>query len=111
MKSKMFEVRDAGTCMTVIAIKTEGENEKERAHFRRGGWGENSIILMKTNGEVVANYDAFEWRNRNNRTLFNAHRYIEENFDNLNNFDVIDVQYILGETESPKQSEIIRDAE
>lgn len=109
MKSKFIEIRDAGTCITAIAIKTEAENNKEQSFFSRGGWGSNSIILIKTNGESVANHDPFEWRYRNNRTLFEAHRYIEEHFEELNDFQVIDVEYILGIKDEPKHSEIWED--
>jgi len=34
-----------------------------------------------------------------------AHAYIEKNFHNLNSGDVIDVEFILGETDKPKTSE------
>lgn len=106
MKNKMFEIRDAGTCITVIAIKTEPENIKEELFFKRGGWSNNSIILIKTNGEAISNYDAFEWRNAGNRTLFEAHKYIENNFDDLENYSVIDVEYILNEKDKQKKSDI-----
>ena len=104
MKSKMFEIRDYGTTITAIAIKTDPDNVNEFNHFRRGGWGNESIILIKTNGEAHCEYDAFNW---NNRTMLTAHQYIEEHYDELENFEVIDVQYILGETDEKKVSEII----
>lgn len=107
MKSKMFEIRDECTCITAIAIKTEPENLNEHAHFRRGGWGSDSVILIKSNGETRAEYDPFAWRKDGTRTMFQAHLYIQEHFDELENFSVIDVQYILGETENPKQSDLI----
>lgn len=108
MKTKMIEIRDAGTCITAIAIKTESQDDKELAFFRRGGWGSNSIILIKTNGDTIATHDPFRWRDGYSRTMFEAHRYIEQNFDELPENAVIDVQYILNETDIEKESEIWR---
>lgn len=108
MKSKMFEIRDDGTTITAIAIKTQPEDMNEFYHFRRGGWLEDSIILIKTNGEAYCEYDAFSWLKDGTRTMHEAHKYIKEHFDELNNFDVIDIQYILGETDTKKQSDILR---
>lgn len=107
MKSKLIEIRDVCTCITAIAIKTDPDNSIEESFFRRGGWGSNSVILVKCNGETIANYDPFEWRSKGNRTMFEAHRYIEEHFDELKDFDIVDVQYILGETNEIKKSDII----
>jgi len=107
MKTKMFEIRDLATTIPVIAIKTQGDTLGEYAHFKRSGWGNNSIILIKHNGEVIANYDPFIWIENGTRTLFEAHKYIEQHFDELENFAVIDIEFILGETKTKKESEII----
>lgn len=47
-------------------------------------------------------YDPYDW---GDRTMTVAHQYIESNFDQLNNGDVVDVEFILGETSVPKRSE------
>ena len=104
MKQKLIEIRDSGTCITAIAIKTESDNLKEMQFLRRGGWGPNSVILIKCNGETIANYDPFEWNDR--RTMFEAHRYIEQHFDELKDFDIVDVRCILGETDRVADSDI-----
>lgn len=103
MKTKMFEIRANGTCIPVIAIKTEAENIEEHVFFRRGGWGGNSVILIKTGGGAEATHDPFEW---DCGTMREAHRYIRQAFDNLPNYSVVDVEVILGESERPKTSEI-----
>lgn len=36
-----------------------------------------------------------------------AHQFIEDHFDELNDGEVVDVQFILGETKVPKVSESI----
>jgi len=105
MKTKMFEIRDRATCIPVIAIKTEGETLEEHMFFRRGGWGGNTVILIKINGDTEATHDPFKWGNR--RTMTTAHLYIQKHFDKLENYSVVDVEYINGETTEPKTSEIL----
>lgn len=107
MKTKMFEIRDKGTRIPVIAIKTHGDCIKEHSHFRSAGWGVDSIILVKHNGGTQVAHDPFKWREDGTRTLFEAHMHIQKNFDALENFAVIDVEYLLGETTKPKESEIL----
>lgn len=109
MNSKMIEIRDRGTCITAIAIKTNPTGDNEYHFYKRGGWGPNSVILIKCNGETVATHDPFNWNDR--RTMFNAHRYLEEHFDEVPNCSVVDVEYILGETDKPKESIIFTNKE
>ena len=107
MQTKLFEIRDYGTCIVVAAMQTKGESTPERRLLRRGGWGERSIILCDINGKSECTHDPFIWKERGNDTLFYAHMYIQKNFDQLENHSVIDVEYINGKTKDPKQSEII----
>lgn len=64
--------------------------------------GNPFVIFCKLDG-VEAHYDPFDWPNQ--RTLGNAHRYIIDHWSELNSGQLIDVQFILGETASPKISE------
>ena len=43
------------------------------------------------------------------RTMIVAHKFIKEHFDELETGDVIDVEYILGETDTQKMSERIEE--
>lgn len=52
---------------------------------------------------MQAEYDSFNWSNA--RTMHVAHEYLKEHFDDLESGAVIDVEFILGETETPKRSE------
>jgi hypothetical protein len=49
-------------------------------------------------------YDPYHWP-RDPRTKPYAHVYIEAHWHDLKDGDVIDVEFILGETTSPKVSE------
>lgn len=105
MKVKMVEIRDAATRIAAIAIKTQGETLKEHQLFRMEGFGESSVLLIRPEQQKMC-YDPLLWDNR--RTMTTAHRYIQEHFDELPDAAVVDVEYILGESETPKTSEIWR---
>lgn len=108
MRQKLIEIRDRGTCITAIAIKTKATTWFEEPFLQRGGWGPGNVILVKCNGEAKACYDPFEWRADGSRTMFEAHRYIEQHFGELQDFDIVDVPFILGETDTKVTSDIIK---
>lgn len=64
--------------------------------------GEPYVILCRLDG-VEAQYDSFAWPNQ--RTMGEAHRHIINNWYGLETGQVIDVQFVLGETTAPKVSE------
>lgn len=110
---KLFEVRDSATFMPVMAVRLLVKNSQEQDHYllRRAGYGseqilglmesEPYIILTKLDG-VTAQYDPYSWTGR---TMSIAHQYIIKYWDTIKSGDVIDVQFLLGETTEPKQSE------
>ncbi len=116
MEVKLFEIRDRGTFIPVMAtrliVNELGEmGEAELWLLRRAGYNESQvlisvaepyIILCKLDG-VEAQYDSFSWPNQ--RTMGNTHRHIIELWSELKSGDVIDVEFILGETQTPKESE------
>ena len=98
METKLFEIRDRATFIPVLAISISRE---DGFLAKRAGFGSRLIQLIHfANGKT--SYDPYDW---NNRTMQTAHRHIEEYWDNLQNEEVIDVEFILGETNAPKQSE------
>jgi len=103
---KFLEIRDSATCIPALAIKLNSADETYRYFLKRAGYsleGMGSIELIKlSTGE--ANYDPFCW-DGNSRTMRLAHVYIKGAFDALVNGEVVDVEYILGETKEPKVSE------
>lgn len=101
MDTKILEIRDEATFIPVLAIRTRADNDVEGYYFRGSGYGDD-MVLMVSLTDCVAGYDPFEW---DSRTYSVAHRYIGENFDGLESGDVVDVQYILEETDEPKVSE------
>lgn len=104
LETKVLEVRDEGTHIPALAIKMTAKTVLEdyylyyRCGYPRSGKG---IVLMNL-GDQRATSDPYRW---GSRTMKVAHEYILTAFDRLNDGDVVDVQYILGETNQPKLSE------
>ena len=63
-----------------------------------------NIILMSRLDTGQGTIDPYDW---GNRTLGTSHNFIKENFDGLKNGDVIDVEFILGESMVKKISQNI----
>lgn len=101
---KILEVRDSATFIPVVAMAMESSDPKENYLLRRLGFGGKRLIQLTWVTANVSNYDPFKW-GTNPRTLFAAHKHIEENWDEIETGDVIDVEYILGETTEKKLSE------
>jgi hypothetical protein len=106
MEIKCLELRDAGTFIPVICIRPVAENESQRYLLRRDGYradhSEHCIIMIDAQCRGCS-YDPYNWIG--SRTKGQAHSYIEEHWHELSDGDVIDVQFILGETRDRKRSE------
>lgn len=108
MEIKCLEIRDEGTFIPVICIRPVAENEGQRYLLRRDGYRadetETCIIMINAQCRGAA-YDPYDWNER--RTKGNAHNYIINNWHKLKDGDVVDVEFILGETTQPKVSESV----
>jgi len=106
MQVKLFEVRDRGTFIPVMATFFQGG---ESPLLRAAGYGtfQDYVILTKlTGGECNASYDPYDWPT-NPRTMREAHLFIEKsNWGDLQDGQVIDVEFVLGETTVCKTSEL-----
>lgn len=109
METKLFEVRDRGTLIAVITIRLGCRNEQERYLLSRCGYGkqkeeQEKYVLYAGLQEYEMQYDPFK---QPNRTRHVSHKYILEHWDKLTSGEVIDVEYILGESSYKKVSEAI----
>ena len=115
--NKLFEVRDRGTRMTVLATSLMPERSdktgNETVMLMDAGYdikmllAERAILLTTLcGGDTKTQWQADEWRLNGTRTLWAAHRYIIENWNDLTSTDLIDVEFILGETGTKKESEV-----
>ena len=109
MDCKIFEVRDRGTFMPVLAIQLFPANEAERYLLSRAGYGREAgdhkeyILLLELER---APYDPFKHDTRA-RTLPVAHQHIIAEWPNLTNGQVIDVRCVLSETTTPALAEAL----
>ena len=98
-------MRDRATFCPVICIRPIPSNEDQRYLLRRDGYSgdgsESCVIYIKGHCKGVG-YDPYDWTDRTHRT---AHIYITTHWHELFDGDVIDVEFILGETETKKTSE------
>ena len=106
MITKLFEVRDSMTLVAALAIKIDHADERDGFLLRRSGYpvdGGPWIVLTKISGGVgQSTCDPYDWGDRTMRT---AHAHIVARWDDLATGDVVDVEYILGETTTAKVSE------
>jgi len=111
MISKLFEIRDRGTLIPVLAVQLEPRGEAECWLLAHAGYGQTSlsqsryILLCRIEGGSGACHcDPYDWGGQQ-RTMRAAHDYLTRMFDHLESGAVVDVQYILGETLEAKTSE------
>ncbi len=108
MEVKCLEVRDDRTFIPVICIRPVPDNEEQRYLLRRDGYvgdsSETCIILIAAQCRGCA-YDPYDWPNARGRTIPFAHKWIGDHWHELRDGDVVDVEFLIGETERPKASE------
>jgi len=114
MEVKLFEVRDRATFIPCFGILMEPTREKgldrpvdpaEEFLLRRAGFDfEDPLVLFGRLESGECQYDPFNWRGLA-RTMHEAHRYVSVHWFELESGDVIDVEYVLGESAEPKPSE------
>lgn len=112
METKILEVRDRGTFIPVLCVdmnpypELSDTRRAQEYYLRRSGYpcdGRPNIAVAKVSmdGDPAWN-DPYGWQSR---TMAVAHKFIIEHWPKLRDGDVVDVQFILGETAEPKVSE------
>lgn len=105
METKILELRDKHTMIPVLAIKLSAADRTQAYYLHlRCGYpvNGNSVMITHLTGERMASANPYHW---SDRTWRYGHHFIDQNFDKLADGDVVDVEYILGETKAPKRSE------
>lgn len=109
MQAKALEIRDEGTFIAALAVDMNpdelGSEPHQRYLLRRCGYPcdyRPNVILTNLCGNGRATNDPYDW---GGRTWPVAHKYIIDHWDELKDGDIVDVEFILGETPEPKQSE------
>jgi hypothetical protein len=99
MLSKTFEIRDRATFIAAIATRID---DFDNPLVRRCGYLSPSVLLCRLDGTGRVASSHYDW---GDRTMHVAHNYIEQHWDALSDRAVIDVEFILGETQEIKASE------
>ena len=114
MEVKLFEIRDKATFIPVLAVKLCPRSEEERWLLARTGYGTSPlrqseyVLLFKlAAGTGQATCDPYEWGDGG--TMGPAHNFIQTTWHLLKSGDVVDVEHIRGESETPKRSERLDD--
>jgi hypothetical protein len=99
MNIKQLEILDRMTFVPMLAIQVNGD---DGWLLRRAGYGPKDYILLIHLTSGIMNDDPNKW---GGRTIKVAHQYIMANWNDIANEEVIDVEFILGETNIKKLSE------
>lgn len=107
MQAKLLELRDKATFIPLLCIDMNSRNSLQRPLLRRCGYPLNgqpniAIVNLNANGDKFCN-DPYYWFDRSYQV---AHHYIIEHWVELDDGDVVDVEFILGETTTKKVSEV-----
>ena len=109
MIAKTIEICDVATFIPALAIRLEPTNEQDRYLLGRAGFGINAevqrkyVYLVQLNGgNGQATCDPCDW---SSSTMQSAHGWLLGHFDEIESGGVVDVEYVTGKTETPKQSE------
>ena len=110
METKLFEIRDRATMIVVMATRMSVDDPSEEWLLERAGFGSATScrhFIVMSDGlppgdgiEMI--YFPATWRDRTHKI---AHQWMVEKWEELPTGSVIDVEFILGETKTPKLSE------
>jgi len=116
MDTRIIEIRDSGTTIICMASKFGALSSWEEWAVARSGYGSDMesrgwyvILWPMDGGSSLCTTDPFDWpASRGGRTMFEAHRWLRDTADweNIKSGSVVDVEFLLGETDEPKKSEI-----
>jgi hypothetical protein len=108
MEVKLIEIRDRQTFISAIAIKPASRNEKERYLMARAGYGRDTseheiyVLFARLDAQGMPfHYSPARW---GDRTMSVTHRWLIDHWEEFESGDVIDVEFILGESKSKKKS-------
>lgn len=105
MQTKAVEIRDRHTFIPAIATLLEAASEPERYLMARCGFpGNGSHVVLTKLVDGSSSHDPYRWPG-DTRTMRIAHRWILDFFPELEDGAVVDVEWILGETPAPRESE------
>jgi hypothetical protein len=101
MKNVAIEIRDRATFIPAFLTVMVADNPEQSYLLRRCGW-DGGVVLTRMDNSKGAS-DPYSWTG--SRTMTVAHDWLNANYGSVKDGDVIDVEFILGETTERKVSE------
>lgn len=100
---KLIEVRDVQTFIPALAIRFQGADNwlLAKAGFLRT----NDYVLLINLVTLEANTIPDKWGSGEFNTMKVVHKTLKNEWDDIQNNEVIDVDFIIGNSEVPKVSE------
>ncbi|SFJ97973.1 hypothetical protein [Methylocapsa palsarum] len=96
MQTKLLEIRDQSGRIPVLAMEIGPRTEAGAELLQRFGLAaERGVVVVNLKNQTALR-DSFTWEN--NSAMQIAHAYIDGRFEQLTDGDVVDVEFILGET-------------
>jgi hypothetical protein len=126
METKLIELRDAATCIVMLAVKIEPFRDnvnnkypilwrdkngtvstlhaREQWLLSHAGYGTPLILYTRLDQPSKWKWSSDDW-DQDDRTFWVSHKYLEDHWDEVRNGDVVDAQFILGETTIQKRTD------
>ncbi len=102
---KLFEVRDRMTMIPVMAVRVDPGEGDDDYLLRRAGYRGRPYVIMTKLTSLECRSDPYDWNSLNGRTMRDAHLHLDEHWHCYQSGGVVDVEYMNGETDTPKRSE------
>ena len=99
MEQKFVEIRDKDMFVPALAIRLEGADH----YLARHAGYESPLVILVLLSAMKCAYDPYAW---GGRTYPVVHQWLQDHFDAHENGAVVDVEFLLGETTTPKLSEV-----
>jgi hypothetical protein len=98
-KQVYLEIRDEMTLIPALAIELDHNPATQRL-----GYVGRNVLLIRLSDSTS---QILPWNWASKRTMQNAHKWILANWDSIDRDGyVVDVSFILGETQTPKRAEM-----
>lgn len=104
IEAKLIEIRDRMTFIPALATRLVDEGADETYLMRRAGYGGDTMTVLEHLNTGRAEHNPHYW-GEVSRTMAAAHLELQEYWDKYQSGSVLDVEFVLGESKMPKQSE------
>ena len=104
VETKLLDIRDDGTRIPVLAIRIDPREayEGDWDVLNRAAIRSDKVLLLTKLSHYEQHDEPHQWAQTGGRTMKVAHQHMIDHWDELVSGQVVDVEFILGETAWPK---------